>query len=62
MILTIPSSELETLRSFLDYTGGQILKETNTRKRKRAAEGEEEQVDKSAEPTAGNKCINMILY
>lgn len=52
MIVSIPSSELEALRSFLDYTGGEVLKETRIRKRKRVDSGGEGQ---DTEKNTGNK-------
>lgn len=52
LIVSIPSSELEALRSFLDYTGGEVLKETRIRKRKRVDSGGEGQ---DTEKNTGNK-------
>ena len=34
VVLTIPSSELESLRSFINQSDGHIVKETRIRKRK----------------------------
>ena len=34
VVISIPETELESLRSFVAYSGGTVLKENNTRKRK----------------------------
>lgn len=34
VVLTIPTSELESLRSFINQSDGQIIKESRVRKRK----------------------------
>ena len=54
VVVRIPSSEVEALRSFLDYTGGEVLKETRIRKRKRADSCGEDQHGDTAELNTGN--------
>ena len=48
LIMYIPSSDVEALQSFLDCTGGEVLKETRIRKRKGADScGEDQHGDTS---------------
>ena len=64
MVVRIPSSEVEALRSFLDYTGGEVLKETRIRKRKRAdicgedQHGEDQHGDTSELNTGNNTRVS----
>ena len=53
MVVRIPSSEAEALRSFLDYTGGEVLKETRIRKRADSC-GEDQHGDTSDLNTGNN--------
>lgn len=39
--MILPSSGLEYLQSFVNYSGGEVLKETKIRKRKREDEDED---------------------
>ena len=67
----ILSSEVDAQRSFLDYTGGEVLKETRMQKRKRADSGGEDQHGDTSELNIGNNtwvscnwvCItNIYIY
>ena len=53
LIMYIPSSEVEALQSFLDYTGGEVLKETRIRKRADSC-GEDQHGDTSDLNTGNN--------
>ena len=59
LIMYIPSSEVEALQSFLDYTGGEVLKETRIRKRADSC-GEDQHGDTS-ELNTGNKITHEYL-
>lgn len=56
--MIIPSSEAESLRSFVDNSGGEVVKETKTRKSKQKGRDDECHSTNTVE-NAGNEDLNL---